>query len=403
MVNKITFTNYKIFNSEQSIELAPMTILIGKNSSGKSALAKLPTLISGSLSGTIDEPFSWENEGVLLGNSYLDLNHEKDTNGDFEFKLELKNKTFLCITIKLEYGGSKLTIYAWNYNDEFKAQYHFKEKLYSINDSTRLYGCEFKGILLKSIVGFEGEIPSLTDFGFEFDYVCSYRVEPKDIKGDQPKEKNIRKIGIDGKHAYEILINDYIYSDGQLLNKVSNWYKEVFENWEINIDRDTQRNKFYFELKRELKRDTPHLFATPLDNVGQGMSQILPLITKSFIEEEKPSLTIVEEPELHLHPSAHGDLAERFAESLIDVNKRYLIETHSENFILRLRRLIAESKYPYFTEENLKIYYVDYDEDLNESSLREVVVEGNGNVKNWPKGVFSESMDELLAMKNAQK
>lgn len=397
MVNKITFTNYKIFNSEQSIELAPMTILIGKNSSGKSALAKLPTLISGSLSGAIDEPFSWENEGVLLGNNYSDLNYEKDTTGEFEFKLELKDNTFLHIVIL--FGDYKLIIRSWNYNNEFKAQYLFKEKLYSINDSTRLHDCKFKGFMLESIVDFEGKIPSLTDFSFEFDYVCSYRVEPKDIKEDQPKEKNIKKVGIDGKQAYEILINDAIYSDGQLINRVSNWYKKIFENWEVNIDRDTLRNKFYFELKR----DYPRPFKTSLENVGQGMSQILPLVTKSFIEEEKPSLTIIEEPELHLHPSAHGNLAERFAESLVDTNKRYLIETHSENFILRLRRLIAESKYPYFTEENLKIYYIDYDEDLNKSSLREIKVDSLGEVYDWPEGIFSDSFDEVFAIRKAQK
>jgi predicted ATPase len=397
MVAKIAFKNYKIFNSVQVLELAPMTILIGKNSSGKSALAKLPTLISGSLTGLVEEPLSWENEGVILGNDYSDLNYEKDTTGEFEFKLELKDNAFLHIVIL--FGDYKLIVRSWNYNNEFKVQYHIKEKLYSINDSTRLYDCRFKGFLLKNIIGFEGEIPNVTDFSFEFDYVCSYRIEPKDIKEDQPKEKNIRKIGIDGKHAYEILINDVIYSDGQLLNKVSNWYKKVFENWEVNIDRDTLRNKFYFELKR----NSPRFFKTSLVNVGQGMSQTLPLITKSFIEEEKPSLTIIEEPELHLHPSAHGDLAERFVESLIDTNKRYLIETHSENFILRLRRLIAESKYPYFTEENLKIYYVDYDEDLNESFLRDIKVDSFGEVYDWPDGIFSDSFDEVFAIRKAQK
>ena len=59
-----------------------------------------------------------------------------------------------------------------------------------------------------------------------------------------------------------------------------------------------------------------------------------------LIEAGVFSLTIIEEPELHLHPSAHGDLAERFAESLKDKNKRYLIETHSENFILRKSRRV---------------------------------------------------------------
>lgn len=61
------------------------------------------------------------------------------------------------------------------------------------------------------------------------------------------------------------------------------------------------------------------------------------------MNEVEPTLIVVEEPETHLHPAAHGDLAERFVDSFIeDSNKRYLIETHSQNFVLRLRRLIAE-------------------------------------------------------------
>lgn len=80
-----------------------------------------------------------------------------------------------------------------------------------------------------------------------------------------------------------------------------------------------------------------------------------------------------------------------------------MIETHSENFILRLRRLIAERKYDFFTEEKIKIYYINYNEQNNESILEEVFVDSNGNVKNWPKKIFSESLDELIAIKNAQK
>ncbi|MBK9565149.1 MAG: hypothetical protein IPO37_08205 [Saprospiraceae bacterium] len=65
---------------------------------------------------------------------------------------------------------------------------------------------------------------------------------------------------------------------------------------------------------------------------------------------------VVEEPETHLHPAAHGDLAERFVDSFIeDSNKRYLIETHSQNFVLRLRRLIAEKKIKPF---DIALYYI---------------------------------------------
>lgn len=397
MINKISFRNFKLFNQDQEFELKPMTILIGKNSSGKSALAKLPTLISESLKGATEDPFSWENDGVILGANYSDLNHGKETTGLFKF--ELINDKGVLFSIDVQFGKNSLYVSYWNYNNEFVLKYDLASKQHLLNIDSHLYKCKFCGFELLEVEGLKIDIPSLDDFKFKFDYICSYRIQPDKIVEDQPKERNIEKVGIDGRYAYEILINDLLYFDSVLLNKVSDWYKKTFEGWGINIDYDTARNKFYFELKRE----APSLFKTSLENVGQGISQTLPLVTKSFIVEEVPSLTIVEEPELHLHPSAHGDLAERFAESLKDSNKRYLIETHSENFILRLRRLIAEKKFDYFTDNDINIYFVKYDYTLNESILEKVNVKDDGNVENWPKGIFNESLDEILAMKNTKK
>lgn len=397
MINKISFKNFKLFNQKQEFELKPMTILIGKNSSGKSALAKLPTLISESLKGVTEDPFSWENDGVILGANYSDLNHGKETTGLFKF--ELINDKGVSFSIDVQFGKNSLYVSYWNYNNEFILKYDLETKSYYLNTDSNLYKCNFCGFELLEVEGLKSIIPKLDDFKFDFDYICSYRIQPDEIVEDQPKEKNIEKVGIDGRYAYEILINDLLHFDSKLLSNVSDWYKKTFEGWGINIDYDSNRNKFYFELKR----DMPSLFRTSLDNVGQGISQTLPLITKSFILEENPSLTIIEEPELHLHPSAHGDLAERFAESLKDRNKRYLIETHSENFILRLRRLIAEKKFDYFTDNDINIYFVKYDYTMNESILEKVNVKYDGNVENWPKGIFSESLDEILAMKNTKK
>ena len=49
MIDKIRFKNFKIFKNWQTLELRSITILIGKNNSGKSAVLKLTTLIEGSL------------------------------------------------------------------------------------------------------------------------------------------------------------------------------------------------------------------------------------------------------------------------------------------------------------------------------------------------------------------
>ncbi len=74
-----------------------------------------------------------------------------------------------------------------------------------------------------------------------------------------------------------------------------------------------------------------------------GISQVLPLIIRAYKPCEKETCIIIEEPESHLHPYAHAQLAQLYFDSLaLDRNKKYLFETHSQNFVLRMRRLVAE-------------------------------------------------------------
>ena len=55
-VQSVSFENYKAFSKKQTMKLKPITILIGRNSSGKSSIAKLFTLLENSLMGNINEP-----------------------------------------------------------------------------------------------------------------------------------------------------------------------------------------------------------------------------------------------------------------------------------------------------------------------------------------------------------
>jgi predicted ATPase len=52
-IKSISFENYKAFAQKQTMQLKPITLLIGKNSSGKSAIAKLFPLLENSLSGIV--------------------------------------------------------------------------------------------------------------------------------------------------------------------------------------------------------------------------------------------------------------------------------------------------------------------------------------------------------------
>jgi len=201
-------------------------------------------------------------------------------------------------------------------------------------------------------------------------------------------------MGLKGQNTYPILIQDFKKSK-QLINRTSEWYKSNFEGWEVKVI----ENKLSTETNYSVAISNDKLDAINIRQSGQGIHQVLPLIVRSFKIDDSPALIIIEEPETHLHPAAHGNLAERFVDSYLeDSSKRYLIETHSQNFILRMRRLVAEGK---LSPDDLKIYYVDYDEDLNFSGLQEIIVDSGGGVDKWPQGVFGESVLEARAIMNA--
>ncbi|MDN3673942.1 DUF3696 domain-containing protein [Flavobacterium branchiarum] len=366
MINKISFKNYKLFKEKQTLELKPITILIGKNNSGKSAVLKLPVLISNSLKGL---PVNWKYKigedsvnSIELGTDFKDLVYNRNEKSFIEFSVS-NGKECLEIALNKEDGVLE----------------------YKLNSIEIDVSSDFKGFLLdgKKIEG----------LSLSIDYLGAIRIEPD---SDYVFSNDVyEKIGIKGQNAYPILINDF-NNTGQLINKVSDWYRSNFENWQLNVI----ETKTVTETKYEIAISNSVLNSINIKQTGQGIHQVLPLIVRTYVEDVNPTLIIIEEPETHLHPAAHGNLAERFVDSFLENNnKNYLIETHSQNFVLRMRRLVAEGK---LAPEQLAIYYVDFDEELNDSSLEVINIDSGGGVDRWPDGIFAETTIETRAIYNAQ-
>ena len=78
-----------------------------------------------------------------------------------------------------------------------------------------------------------------------------------------------------------------------------------------------------------------------LVDVGFGISQALPVIVQCFYAAPG-SLVILEQPEIHLHPSAQSGLADLMIEAVRareggkDRNVQLLVESHSEHLLERL-------------------------------------------------------------------
>jgi predicted ATPase len=67
---------------------------------------------------------------------------------------------------------------------------------------------------------------------------------------------------------------------------------------------------------------------------------------------DKNGLLILEQPEIHLHPKVQSLLFD-FIYSMSLTGKRFLIETHSDHFITRMRRRVVESNEELFQKVNM--------------------------------------------------
>jgi predicted ATPase len=115
-------------------------------------------------------------------------------------------------------------------------------------------------------------------------------------------------------------------------------------------------------------------------------------------------LSLIEQPEIHVHPAVQVGLGDLLIDSVRREGSRrtLVIETHSEHLILRLLRRIRETtekeipqSAPAFTEDKLSVLYVESAPDG--VRVRRLRVNEHGEFKDrWPKGFFAERMEELL-------
>ena len=69
--------------------------------------------------------------------------------------------------------------------------------------------------------------------------------------------------------------------------------------------------------------------------MGIGVSQVLPVLVLCYYVPEGSTI-ILEQPELHLHPSVQAGLADVFIDVIKHRNVQILLESHSEHLLRRL-------------------------------------------------------------------
>ena len=223
-------------------------------------------------------------------------------------------------------------------------------------------------------------------------------------------KKNITELGEAGEFFNSIIINNK--KERKKLNKYLKKYFDLeiivvdlkyFKNFtkqekikikQLLIDADYKTRNFNdkFVMIKDLKFDKK--FSIHGIEIGKGPSNIFPFLLQ--ILDDRPNLMFaIQELENNWHPKYHSKLILLLIEILnLSKNKSYLIETHSELFILQVKKLVEKG---ILKPEGVSINYIARNQN-GESEICNIPLNSEGAfTKQWPGGFFTERTEILTS------
>ena len=127
-----------------------------------------------------------------------------------------------------------------------------------------------------------------------------------------------------------------------------------------------------------------------LPDVGFGVSQVLPVLVQCLYAPEHSTI-ILEHPDLHLHPSAQAALADFLVEVMKQRKVQLIVESHSEHLLRRLQRRTAEEV---LSPQDVALYFCDIKDGV--SNLEELQLNVFGEIDNWPDDFFGDMLGDVI-------
>ena len=424
MLTHLKLENFKIWRSTGEIQLAPITLLLGTNSSGKSSLIHSMLLIrqtvksddpnldlnlgnpdaddsvtlgqfkdllcrhgvaiEGTSTPMVGIEFRWSEDGLPENSTLFSARYRKGSAGSAELdylRLGKDNKGFIVQRRKqgiyrLQLGTERNSL---KQSADFRPERSFAFSAATLNrlgeraEAIRPIGPALLEELSRII--YLGPVRRLA----QRDYVWAGRMPAH--------------IGDDGAKAVDALIasgvarqaakkrNQPMPAEAQLFEQTIRWLTDM--NLADGLSIRALGNSARYELLIENGDQ-----ASNLKDVGVGVSQVIPVIVAALFAQPG-HIVIVEEPESHLHPLAQSKLAELLAQVSKERNVQFIVETHSEHLFRRMQTLIAKQQ---ITLKDAAMYFVE--RDGKAARMRPLELDDFGRVKNWPEGFFGDALGE---------
>ena len=444
MLERLKITNFKAWQ-ELDMPFGKVTGLFGTNSSGKSSMLQFLLMLKQTKNATdrsVVLDFGGPDEFVNLG-SFHDVIHRHHRQKWLDWQLDWKLPEELVIhnperrrndvlfrdgklhtecRVGWRFAGYRAEYLRYRFDDtvfalESKVSTRFsKFDLTSDNESFRFVRTRGRPWLLPGPVKthlfpdqaktFYQNSGFLSEFEVAYEelmdrifYLGPLREHPKREyrwTGSSPND-----VGPRGERTIDAILAATAHGERRNLgprmrykpfqDMIHYWLKKLGLIDSFEIGEISERSNLYHARVRQ-DRTSPEVMLT---DVGFGVSQVLPAIVLLYYIPED-SIVLMEQPEIHLHPSIQSGLADAILTVARTRNIQVIVESHSEHLLRRFQRRVAEGE---MSSDNVKLYFTSVDGES--AYLSDLELDEWGEIRNWPESFFGDELDEISSIQIA--
>ena len=437
-MDKITVKNYRCFREEQSARLAPLTLLVGDNSTGKTSFMAMIRVLEELAFGS--DTLDFKKEPYDLG-SFDDIIHNRNNkahqdefaagfhttvvrkvrtgkeNKSYDFQVIFGEKESYPIVNQIHFRADDCWVHGAFSEDVLEVQFGTKQgswtrklknpwpdfdvpqNLARLSNTFAIISRTYDDPDSRYFIPLEGS-PQLSQGDadllrreiLQFSRRLNIRLSRNSQRtfASAPVRSKPRRT-YDPSRPIQDPEGDYIpmYLANILFRKEGEWenLKNALQEFghasglfdEISIKQLGKRHSEPFQIQIRKFGDRRKGPSRNLIDVGYGVSQVLPVITE-LLREDAPKLFLIQQPEVHLHPSAQAALGSLLCK-IASPSRQLIVETHSDYLLDRIR-IDARDRKSKLGPDDISILFFERDNlEVNIHSLR---LDEEGNILGTP-------------------